>query len=72
MTQGSKPGLLRCRQTLYHLSHQARPFKSLSTNKTLFIQTDRGLELALGLQFASPGLDSNFRFSDKFLQEIDV
>ena len=28
-------------------------FKSLSTNKTLFIQTGRGLELALGLQFTS-------------------
>ena len=24
-TQGSKPGLLHCRQTLYHLSHQGSP-----------------------------------------------
>ena len=25
LTQGSNPGLLHCRQTLYHLSHQGRP-----------------------------------------------
>ena len=25
VTQGSNPGLLHCRQTLYHLSHQASP-----------------------------------------------
>ena len=24
LTQGSNPGLLHCRQTLYHLSHQGR------------------------------------------------
>ena len=24
-TQGSNPGLLHCRQTLYHLSHQGNP-----------------------------------------------
>ena len=27
-TQGSNPGLLHCRQTLYHLSHQGSPNKS--------------------------------------------
>ena len=25
-TQGSNPGLLHCRQTLYHLSHQGTPY----------------------------------------------
>ena len=25
LTQGSNPGLLRCRQILYHLSHQGSP-----------------------------------------------
>ena len=28
LTQGSNPGLLHCRQTLYHLSHQGSPDKS--------------------------------------------
>ena len=28
LTQGSKPGLPHCRQTLYRLSHQGSPFKS--------------------------------------------
>ena len=27
LTQGSNPGLLHCRQILYHLSHQGSPFK---------------------------------------------
>ena len=27
LTEESKPGLLHCRQTLYHLSHQGSPFK---------------------------------------------
>ena len=27
-TQGSNPGLLHCRQILYHLSHQGRPLTS--------------------------------------------
>ena len=27
-TQGLNPGLLHCRQILYHLSHQGSPFKS--------------------------------------------
>ena len=26
LTQGSNPGLLHCRQILYHLSHQGNPF----------------------------------------------
>ena len=34
-TQGSNPGLLHCRQTLYHLSHQGSPIKwiHMKTNK---------------------------------------
>ena len=31
-TQGSNPGLLHCRQTLYHLSHQGTPQKPLEKN----------------------------------------
>ena len=27
LTQGSNPGLLQCRQILYHLSHQGNPFE---------------------------------------------
>ena len=30
LTQGLNPGLLHCRQTLYHLSHQGRSFKYMS------------------------------------------
>ena len=33
-TQGSNPGLLHCRQMLYHLSHQGSPEKN-STKKVL-------------------------------------
>ena len=33
-TQGSNPGLLHCRQTLYHLSHQGSP-KLLNKSKSL-------------------------------------
>ena len=32
-TQGSNPGLLHCRQTLYHLSHQVSPEIHLTTAK---------------------------------------
>ena len=31
-TQGSNPGLLHCRQTLYHLSHQGSPLSLFSFN----------------------------------------
>ena len=29
LTQGSKPGLLHCRQILYYLSHQGSPLSEL-------------------------------------------
>ena len=32
-TQGSNPGLLNCRQILYHLSHQGSPFPALRSKK---------------------------------------
>ena len=35
-TQGSNPGLLHCRQTLYHLSHQGSRFWYI--NNTVFIK----------------------------------
>ena len=34
-TQGSNPGLPRCRQTLYHLSHQGSPSKAVHTYKAV-------------------------------------
>ena len=34
LTQGSNPGLLHCRQILYHLSHQGRPRHSRTRVKT--------------------------------------
>ena len=36
LTQGLNPGLLHCRQTLYHLSHQGSPFKrhNITSNHT--------------------------------------
>ena len=34
-TQGLNPGLLYCRQTLYHLSHQGSPSICLATAKSL-------------------------------------
>ena len=35
-TQGSNPGLLHCRQTVYHLSHQGSPRYCTNTLYTLF------------------------------------
>ena len=35
-TQGSNPGLLHCRQTLYHLSHQVSPKKVWISTSTKF------------------------------------
>ena len=33
LTQGSNPGLLHCKQILYHLSHQGSPTNSISDEK---------------------------------------
>ena len=33
LTQGWKPGLLHCRQTLYHLSHQGSPYPNLGRTR---------------------------------------
>ena len=35
LTQGSNPGLLRCRQTLYPLSHQGSPKRALVGSKSI-------------------------------------
>ena len=35
LTQGSNPGLLHCRQILYHLSHQGSPDAKFLTSKCL-------------------------------------
>ena len=35
-TQGSNPGLLHCRQTLYHLSHQGSPTTFIDPAKSYF------------------------------------
>ena len=43
LTQGSNPGLPRCRQTLYRLSHQGSPFTfhlSFTFDLCLFLQID--------------------------------
>ena len=43
LTQGSNAGLPHCKQSLYHLSHQGKPFTSHSLQKTLlsFILNER-------------------------------
>ena len=51
-TQGSNPGLPRCRQTLYHLSHQGSPFYSyvsIKWRKVCFFWVDWGKEELWGL-----------------------
>ena len=46
-TQGSNPGLLRCRQTLYHLSQQGSPKPDILTRATSDFQSfQQGLTLA--------------------------
>ena len=37
-TQGSNPGLLHCRQTLYHLSHQGSPRRSVGNQNFLVME----------------------------------
>ena len=45
LTQRSKPGLLHCRETLYHLSHQGSP---------LLRDKRRGFERELSIRLRSP------------------
>ena len=42
-TQGLNPGLLHCRQILYHLSHQGRPLTLTSLDKCLFSECIKSL-----------------------------
>ena len=48
LTQGLNPGVLRCRQILYHLSHQASPraWKSLGTRTTRHCRCSQTTELS--------------------------
>ena len=39
LTQGLNPGLLRCRQILYHLSHQGNPIACFTSRPSLIFQT---------------------------------
>ena len=42
-TQGLNPGLLHCRQILYHLSHQGSPLTLTSLDKCLFSECIKSL-----------------------------
>ena len=37
LTRGSNPGLLHCRQMLYHLSHQGSPYVSITSHYSMLI-----------------------------------
>ena len=50
LTQGSNPGLLHCRQIVYHLSHQGSPFLKHNQPKTI-LRIKRHI---LGWQFLLP------------------
>ena len=45
LTQGSNPGLLHCRQILYHLSHEGNP-----AERSPFTDRCHGLKCFLGIQ----------------------
>ena len=49
-TQGSNPGLLHCRQMLYHLNHQGSPIYILNTTLNAFILSTRLHSLTLSSQ----------------------
>ena len=57
-TQGSNPGLLHCRQTLYHLSHKGSPlvspyFKYMNEERALYETID-----VIGFLFLSCATDA--------------
>ena len=61
-TQGSNPGLLHCRQTLYHLSHQGSYLPNYTTN-SFFIILHPVLDHASNNKYLLNELITQLRFS---------
>ena len=60
--QVSNPGLLHCRQILYHLSHQGSPYAQLEIVKKIYIQTNIWFSMQLCvLRRQHPGKQRVFR-----------
>ena len=52
LTQGSNPGLLHCKQTLYYLSHQGSPITIIVINPVITINSNNSLHF--------PSLDASW------------
>ena len=56
LTQGSNPGLLHCRQMLYHLSHHGSPHLSVQFHGIKYIHTVQTLPPSIFQELFNPVL----------------
>ena len=69
LTQGSNPGLPRCRQTLYHLSHQGSPYMSAVQFSSV---TQSYLTLRNPMNCSTPGLPVHHQLPEFSLKLLSI